>query len=231
MSSKWPGIIHINEIKTFYCQSIVFSYVKMIYSCILHDYRDYVFIPKSEALLDKHFPGEKRMSLLEIERNTSLVLHYGHPMIMDGMRPLSPNFQYIGMMNCKEGQPLPKDLDDFMDSGKEDGVIYVSFGSVLQAKTMSEERRKMFIKVFGSLKQKVIWKWETEEMPDKPDNVKLSKWLPQQDILAHPNTKLFITHAGQSSIQETLCHQKPVVGTKTCLEIAMMLIQTPYFPM
>ena len=49
-------------------------------------------------------------------------------------------------------------------------------------------------------------------MEGLPDNVKLSKWLPQQDILGHPNTRLFITAAGQSSSQETLCHKTPVVG-------------------
>ena len=39
----------------------------------------------------------------------------------------------------------------------------------------------------------------------------VSDWLPQQDILAHPNLKVFMTHAGQSSMQELLCHQKPAV--------------------
>ena len=46
-------------------------------------------------------------------------------------------------------------------------------------------------------------------MKDKPSNVKLSKWLPQEAILAHPNLKLFVTHGGQSSSQEALCHKKP----------------------
>lgn len=77
---------------------------------------------------------------------------------------------------------------------------------------MPESKRLMFLRVFSELKQKIIWKWETEVMPDKPDNLKLSKWLPQQAILAHPNTRLFITHSGQSSTQETLCHKKPVVS-------------------
>ncbi len=175
--------------------------------------RDFYFIRKGEELLDKHFPGEPRVPLMELERNTSLALHYGHPMIMDGMRPLAPNFQYIGMMNCRVPQPLPADLAAFMESpaAAEHGVVYVSFGSVLQAKEMSEYNRKMLVRVFGGLKQRVIWKWETEDMADKPDNLKLSKWLPQQDILGHPNTRLFITHAGQSSTQETLCHQTPIV--------------------
>ena len=55
-------------------------------------------------------------------------------------------------------------------------------------------------------------------MQEKPDNIMLSKWLPQQDILAHPKLKLFITHGGQSSTQEALCHKKPVVRLhKICL--------------
>jgi UDP:flavonoid glycosyltransferase YjiC (YdhE family) len=76
---------------------------------------------------------------------------------------------------------------------------------------MPEPQRKLLLDVFGRLKQKVLWKWETESMLDKPANVKLSKWLPQQDILGHPKLRLFVSHGGQSSCQESLCHQKPMV--------------------
>ena len=88
----------------------------------------------------------------------------------------------------------------------------MSFGSVLKASQMSDKIRTIFTTAFSKLKQRVIWKWETEEMEGKPDNVMLSKWLPQQDLLAHPNLKLFISHMGQSSSQEALCHKKPVVS-------------------
>ncbi len=54
---------------------------------------------------------------------------------------------------------------------------------------MPEEKRKLFLNVFSKLKQKVLWKWETEMMPDLPKNVKLSKWLPQQDVLGHPKIR------------------------------------------
>ena len=93
----------------------------------------------------------------------------------------------------------------------EHGVIFVSFGSMLKGSLMSEKMRKIFTNAFGKLKQRVLWKWESEEMEGKPDNVMLSKWLPQQDLLAHPNLKIFISHMGQSSSQEALCHQVPVV--------------------
>jgi glucuronosyltransferase len=62
-------------------------------------------------------------------------------------------------------------------------------GSALKGSDMPEEKRKLFLNVFSKLKQKVLWKWETEMMPDLPKNVKLSKWLPQQDVLGHPKIR------------------------------------------
>ena len=116
-------------------------------------------------------------------------------------------------------QRAPKEINDdpalrhFLDEAKE-GVIYVSFGSVLKASVMSDDKRKALLSVFGKLKEKVLWKWETDHMEDQPSNVMLHKWLPQQDVLGHPNVKLFVSHGGQSSFQETVCHQKPAVGKK-----------------
>ena len=65
--------------------------------------------------------------MLELEKNASLALSFGHPLIGDGLRPVAPNFVFIGMMNCKDPKPLPEDLQSFIDGAK-DGVIFVSFG-------------------------------------------------------------------------------------------------------
>ncbi len=87
-------------------------------------------------------------------------------------------------------------------------VVYLA----LTASKMCDQKRKMFLNVIRSFPQyNFLWKWETEVMEDKPSNLMLAKWLPQQDILGHSKTKLFISHVGQSSFQESLCHQKPVV--------------------
>lgn len=85
-----------------------------------------------------------------------------------------------------------------MASSGKHGVIYVSFGTVLKASEMSAKTRKILLNVFSRLDQKVLWKWETDEMEGKPDNVKLMKWVPQQSVLAHPALRLFVTHGGQS---------------------------------
>lgn len=77
---------------------------------------------------------------------------------------------------------------------------------------MPERYRQLFLNVFSKLKQRVIWKWETEQMDGLPSNVKLNKWLPQQDVLGHKNIKLFITHGGHGSTTEAIYHGVPLVG-------------------
>jgi len=52
---------------------------------------------------------------------------------------------------------------------------------------MPESKRQIIASVLSRLgKEKgvrVVLKWETEEMENKPENVLLRKWLPQQDII------------------------------------------------
>lgn len=96
-----------------------------------------------------------------------------------------------------------------MDSAS-DGVIYFSMGSLLKSSQMSAEHRAIFIKVFSGLKQKVVWKFE--EKMEMPSNVLIDSWLPQSDILSHPNTRAFISHGGLLGTTEAVYHGVPVIG-------------------
>ena len=178
-----------------------------------HAFRNTYFLSKVNEFLDQKFPGEERPGILEIERNTSLVLQFGHPLILDGWAPMVPNYVQLGMMNCRPGNPFPAgdEIGDFLKKSKK-GVIFVSFGSIIKGSLMTPDKKQIFLNVFKKFSQyDFIWKWD-EKLPDLPKNVLVANWLPQQDILAHPNLKLFITHAGQSSFQESLCYQKPMVA-------------------
>ena len=77
---------------------------------------------------------------------------------------------------------------------------------------MPEKYRLMFARTFARLKQRVLWKWETETMEGLPPNVKLSKWLPQNDVLGHKNIRLFITHGGHGGTTEAIYNGVPLVG-------------------
>ena len=54
-------------------------------------------------------------------------------------------------------------------------------------------------------------KWPSS-VPNLPPNIKISPWLPQQDLLGHPNLKLFVTHGGLSSLVQAIYHGVAVVG-------------------
>lgn len=87
----------------------------------------------------------------------------------------------------------------------------MSLGSNVQSSDLSEEKLSIFLNKFKSIKQRIIWKFETD-LPNKPDNVIIGKWLPQNDILAHPNVKVFISHCGKGGVTEAKYHGVPVLG-------------------
>ncbi len=163
---------------------------------------------KLERLLDEHFPGEIRTPLPKLSDEAHLMLHTGHP-LLDGVRPVVPNYQHIGFIHCRPAQPLSHEFEDFMKKNIKNGVILVSFGTFAQG--VPDSVRSMMMDVFSKLEQGVIWKWDGPPMHNMPENIMLTKWVPQQDILGHPATKLFISHVGQSSVQEAIYHGKPVV--------------------
>lgn len=53
-----------------------------------------------------------------------------------------------------------------------------------------------------------------------PVNVRIEPWLPQNDLLGHPNVRLFVAHAGTNGLGEALFHGVPM------LLLPMLLAQT-----
>ena len=124
--------------------------------------------------------------------------------------PLTPNIIPIGGITAHAGRPLPRDLDVFMDQSKE-GVVVVSFGSVISA--LPDNVLAKFAEAFSSLKENVVWRFKHVPRFEVPANVRLVKWLPQNDLLAHPNTKLFVTHCGNNGQYEAFYHGIPMLAT------------------
>jgi hypothetical protein len=164
-------------------------------------------LPQQEKLVKKYFPNGP--SLYDVMYNASILLLNSHPSIHPPV-PRVPNMIDVGGLHMKPPKPLPKDLQKLLDGAKE-GVVYFSLGSYLKSAFLAEEKRQIFLKAFSKLKETVLWKWEEDSLPGQPANVHLAKWLPQQDILAHPNVKLFITHGGFLSTTETIYHGVPAL--------------------
>lgn len=69
-----------------------------------------------------------------------------------------------------------------MDNAKQ-GVILFSLGSNIKSSLMPKEKIRMILDAFAQLSQKVLWKFETDNLPRLPPNVNISKWFPQSDLL------------------------------------------------
>ncbi|XP_047445076.1 UDP-glucuronosyltransferase 1A1-like [Mugil cephalus] len=122
-------------------------------------------------------------------------------------RPLMPNLVLVGGINCDVKNPLPKKLESWVSG--EHGFIVFTLGSLVS--DMPEEITSVFLEAFRQIPQKVFWRYTGKIPDDVPENVKMMKWVPQNDLLAHPGARAFITHAGSHGIFEGLCHAVPML--------------------
>ncbi|XP_046980307.1 UDP-glucosyltransferase 2-like [Schistocerca americana] len=181
-----------------------------LFGNFLRFYRQFYYLPSLDSMVRQHFSDPDMPSLANLERNTSLLLVNTHVSFYYP-RPLVPNIIEVGGMHIKPPKKLPQDLQKFMDDAK-DGVIFFSLGSNIKSSDIPEKQKAAILSVFSKLKQKVLWKFDLESMPNQPANLKLSKWFPQNDLLNHKNMKLFITHGGLMSIQEAISAGVPLLG-------------------
>nr|CAD7201414.1 unnamed protein product [Timema douglasi] len=171
--------------------------------------RNYYYMDRFDKQSRAYF-GDEMPYVGSYERNMSIIMvntHYS----FDYPQPHVPAIIPVGGLHLKPAQDLPQDLKKLMDEA-ENGFIFFSLGSNLRSDMLSEEKRKVFLKAFSTLRCKVFWKWESDHLPGQPSNVVVRKWLPQNDILGHPNIRLFITHAGLLSTQEAIYHGVPILG-------------------
>ncbi|XP_060043802.1 UDP-glucuronosyltransferase 2B31-like [Erinaceus europaeus] len=125
-------------------------------------------------------------------------------------RPFLPNFEFIGGLHCKPAKPLPKEMEQFVQSSGENGIVVFTLGSMVR--NMSEETANMIASGLAQIPQKVLWRFEGKKPDTLGKNTRLFKWLPQNDLLGHPKTKAFITHGGTNGIYEAIYHGVPMVG-------------------
>lgn len=136
---------------------------------------------EGDGLMRKYLKDDSIPYLGDLVLGTSMMFantHYS----LNGPKPYPPTVLEIGGIHIKEPKPLDKDFQKILDSAA-DGVIYVSWGSMIRSDSLPEYKRNAFVSAFGTLKQTVLWKWENETIPNQPKNVIIRKWMPQRDIL------------------------------------------------
>ncbi|XP_069450373.1 UDP-glucuronosyltransferase 2B4-like isoform X1 [Ovis canadensis] len=125
-------------------------------------------------------------------------------------RPVLPNFEFVGGLHCKPAKPLPKEMEEFVQSAGENGIVVFTLGSMIS--NITEEKVNVIASALAQIPQKVLWRYDGKKPDTLGPNTRLYKWIPQNDLLGHPKTKAFITHGGTNGIYEAIYHGIPMVG-------------------
>ncbi|XP_011865656.1 PREDICTED: UDP-glucuronosyltransferase 2B20-like isoform X1 [Vollenhovia emeryi] len=170
---------------------------------------DYWFRPDDQVIANEIFgPDLPKLKGIAQQSQALLVNTYSN---IHGSRPQLPNIVEVGGLHIPSKiNPLPKDIAKFLDDAHE-GVLYFNFGSMIRMSTMPREKLDAILKTIGSIPRKAILKWETDKLPYKLDNVMVKKWLPQFDVMNHPNVKCYLGHGGLLGLSESVYVGLPMV--------------------
>ncbi|XP_074085416.1 UDP-glucuronosyltransferase 2B17-like isoform X5 [Macrotis lagotis] len=125
-------------------------------------------------------------------------------------RPYLPNFEFVGGLHCKPAKPLPKEMETFVQSSGDHGIVVFSLGSMV--KNLTDEKSNLIAAALAQIPQKVLWRYKGKKPATLGPNTRTYDWIPQNDLLGHPKTKAFITHGGTNGIYEAIYHGIPMIG-------------------
>ncbi|XP_044772615.1 UDP-glucuronosyltransferase 3A2-like [Neomonachus schauinslandi] len=163
--------------------------------------------------IKEHFPEGSRPVLSHLLKKAELWF-VNSDFALEFARPLLPNTVYVGGLMARAVKQVPQEFENFIAKFGDSGFVLVALGSMVSICQSQEVLREMN-SAFAHLSQGVIWKCNPSHWPKDVKlaaNVKIVDWLPQNDLLAHPRIRLFVTHGGLNSIMEAIQHGVPMVG-------------------
>ncbi|KAF8360766.1 hypothetical protein PRIPAC_87689 [Pristionchus pacificus] len=165
-----------------------------------------------EELFYERF-GPSFPSLEEISSHSAYTLLNSEPLI-DYAVPTLSRVVNIGGIGARKPSPVNKEWDEILS--RRSKTILLSFGSVAKSIYIPGDIKDSILKTIARFPDiTFIWKYEQPEDEFAKEalrslpNLHLSKWTPQNDILADDRLTAFITHGGMGSTQETATRGKP----------------------
>ncbi|XP_059139409.1 UDP-glucuronosyltransferase 1A1-like [Physella acuta] len=159
----------------------------------------------------RYAPEKPYLPVRQLTSQAEIVLIESDP-IMDYPKVGLPNVKLIGGTAVTQAVELVEPFKTFVENATS-GVVVVSFGTYIV--DLPAPIYEKMVSAFRRLNLRVVWR-VSEASPD-PQQILTSTWIPQNDLLGHPNVKVFVTHCGQSSQYEALFHAVPTL----CIPIFM----------
>ena len=206
-----PWIMRIPALPSFVPLMKVTYTEKMTFSERLHNtmlfFEESMFSPQAaDSTWERYLPKENPPTIFDLLNKAEVSL-LNNDILMGYPVPLMPNTIQVGGLTVQPPGKLDPDISSFLNAT--DGVILASFGSVMRI--IPEMLSWKIYRALEQIKHPVIMRYDG---PSKvlPENIKVMKWLPQNDLLAHPKVKVFVTHCGNNGQMEALYHGVPMVG-------------------
>ncbi|XP_039988558.1 UDP-glucuronosyltransferase 2C1-like isoform X2 [Xiphias gladius] len=182
--------------------------IKNVLSYILGMYTlSYITEPHYKPLVRKYFGTDVDYLTFFLDADIWLMRN---DFVFEFPRPTMPNIVYMGGFQCKPPKPLPADLEEFVQSSGDHGVIMMTLGTLVGR--LPQDVAEEIGAAFAQLPQKVVWRYMGQRPASLGNNTLLVNWLPQKDLLGHPKTRVFVTHGGTNGVQEAIYHGVPIVG-------------------
>lgn len=116
--------------------------------------------------------------------------------------------------SCGEYGALSEPYASFVNDPKSKGTILFAMGHCGSWEYAPRNYLLSFVEAFNELTDyRIIWQYVGKgPKPKVLPHIMLSSWLPQNEILHHNKTVLFISHVGFKSLREAICASTPIVA-------------------
>lgn len=187
--------------------STVFTRMLSLIDYLMIDATFDAMAPENTSLLQRFSPELTTWQDLLLQSRLFFVLTDHH---LSSVVPQMPNYVSIAGVTASRAKALPPDLETVMAEAT-GGVIVLSFGS--SASFFPPEVIAKFFAAFERCSETTfVARLNVPDGLPVPRNVKALPWLPQNDLLGHRNTRLFITHCGNGGLHEAVYHAVPLIG-------------------
>lgn len=143
----------------------------------------------------------------ELMRDVDFAIITSHP-ALDNVRPIVPSTVQIGFLHIvPKAQVSPKQEYRFKKQS-----VYVYLGPFVRSNNIGDHVMQTLRNVFKQLDEYLFfWTWNGKEWFDDIPNLHIFGSIPQQSVLSHEQVKLFITHGGQQSMEESIDRTIPML--------------------
>ncbi|XP_052757042.1 UDP-glycosyltransferase UGT5-like [Galleria mellonella] len=162
------------------------TFLEKIYEIYNYVYINTLYYSKEEEETEtlRAIFGPEMPALSELSNNIDLYISNIYR-TWELNRPMPLSVIQVGGIHLKTECMLPEDLQNYLDSSM-NGVVYISFGTNMKTSWLDPEKLGMMVNVLSQIPMDVLWKWDEDELPGRTENIRISKWLPQECLLRHP---------------------------------------------